>query len=262
MDSILDALQEGRLLELPDNDKERSLKLLAHVIEAIPSLPPNTDVAGMVWARETAANTSLGMGWACPHARIPAEGDLMCAIGWSPSGIAYGPAGDPLVRVVVMYLVPENQKNHYLKELSSLVKALKENSGFQHLETATDLNMVRNRLLDLISSAKEVTVPDARARMIQLEAKTSAQVTPSLAGMLIESMTLIAGPGMKPLILTQNRELLQALEANQTVANAIAMHDRYDSGPWRFLRRSATHYQGDRIMYDFLAIRPTPAAGS
>ena len=93
MDSILDALQEGRLLELPDNDKQRSLQLLAHLIEAIPSLPAGTDVAGLVWAREQTANTNLGMAWACPHARIPVEGDLVCAIGWSPKGIDYGPPG-------------------------------------------------------------------------------------------------------------------------------------------------------------------------
>ena len=50
MDSLLDALQEGRLIELPDNDKEDSLRYLAHILEAIPSLPPGTDVAGAVLA--------------------------------------------------------------------------------------------------------------------------------------------------------------------------------------------------------------------
>ena len=42
----------------------------------------------------------------------------MCAIGWSPKGIVYGPPGELPVEMVVMYLVPENQKNHYLKEVS------------------------------------------------------------------------------------------------------------------------------------------------
>ena len=64
MDSLLDALQEGRLIELPDNDKQDSLQLLAHIIEAIPSVPTDTDVAGLVLKREETYNTSLGKGFA------------------------------------------------------------------------------------------------------------------------------------------------------------------------------------------------------
>ena len=40
MDTLLDALQEGRLIELPDNDKDDALRVLAHILEAIPSVPP------------------------------------------------------------------------------------------------------------------------------------------------------------------------------------------------------------------------------
>ena len=70
MDSLLDALQEGRLIELPDHNKDQVLKFLAHIIEAIPWIPPNTDVVGLVMAREILTNTALGKGWACPHARV------------------------------------------------------------------------------------------------------------------------------------------------------------------------------------------------
>ena len=35
MDTLLEALQEGRLIELPENDKEHALQFLAHIIEAI-----------------------------------------------------------------------------------------------------------------------------------------------------------------------------------------------------------------------------------
>ena len=75
MDSLLDALQEGRLIELPDNDKMDALQFLAHIIEAIPSLPAGTDVAGLILAKEQTSQTSLGMGWACPDARVPFDED-------------------------------------------------------------------------------------------------------------------------------------------------------------------------------------------
>jgi mannitol/fructose-specific phosphotransferase system IIA component (Ntr-type) len=263
MNSLLDALQEGRLLELPDNDKERSLQLLSCLIEAIPSLPAGTDVAGLVMAREKTSNTTIGMGWACPHARIAFEGDLFCAIGWSPTGIDYGIPNGPLVRLIVMYLVPENQKNYYLKEVSMLARALKKEPGFEHLEAISDLNEVRNRLLDLISSSKEVAGPEARARMIQLETRESAAAAAAaamplaLTNMLIEPVSLVVSPGTRPVVLTQNRELLDALDNNPALANAIALNGAHESAPWRVLRRGSTPYQGDRVLYDCLAIRPT-----
>ena len=81
MDSLLDALQEGRLIELPDNDKHDSLQFLAHIIEAIPSVPNDTDVAGLVLTRETNVVTALGRGFACPHARVSYDEDLVVSIG-------------------------------------------------------------------------------------------------------------------------------------------------------------------------------------
>jgi len=61
MQTLLDAIQEGRLIELPENGKERALQILASLIEAVPSLPPETDVTGAVANRERSGNTALGL---------------------------------------------------------------------------------------------------------------------------------------------------------------------------------------------------------
>ena len=66
MDTLLDALQEGRLFELPENDKTHALQFLAHVIEAFPEIPAGTDVVGLVMKKEQATNTAIGKGWSCP----------------------------------------------------------------------------------------------------------------------------------------------------------------------------------------------------
>ena len=90
MKSLLNALQEGRLVELPDTDKGKSLEYLANLLEAVPDLPPAPQLYEAMMARERAMNTGIGMGVACPHVRAPGSGDLLCAVGWSPSGIDYG----------------------------------------------------------------------------------------------------------------------------------------------------------------------------
>ena len=70
MKSLLDALQEGRLIELPEVDKGKILNLLATLIEAIPDFRSGFDFAGAVAGREAAANTGIGHGWAGPHGRV------------------------------------------------------------------------------------------------------------------------------------------------------------------------------------------------
>ncbi|RMH26627.1 MAG: PTS sugar transporter subunit IIA [Candidatus Hydrogenedentota bacterium] len=257
MNSILDALQEGRLFELPDNDKVHALQFLAHIIEAFPEIPPGTDVEGYVMKREAAHNTALGKGWACPHARVPFDEDLMCVIGWSPQGIDYdAPDGQP-VRIVVMYLIPDNQRNNYLREISLLAKALETYPSNHRLQEVTDLNEVRNYLLDLIDVLKDSVGPDSRARMIRLQAKTSQESFPygDLTNLIIEPLTIISAPNAKPVILTQHKELFEFLGSTNDLINKLENEGFYQKAPWRIVRRCSVKYQMGHTAYDCLAIR-------
>ena len=258
MDSILDALQEGRLFELPENDKDHALQFLAHIIEAFPQIPTGTDIVGNVMAREKSMNTALGRRWACPHARVEFEEDLMCVVGWSPTGIDYGAPDDRPVSIIVMYLVPSNQRNHYLREISTLAKVLKSSPEIDKLSTIRELNDVRNYLLDLISVSKDTVGPDARARMIRLQAKAAMATQPvaELSNLIIEPVSIIAGMGLKPLALTQNLELMNFIETTAGLTERIETEGKYQNGLWRIIRRSATAYQGGRTVFDCIALMP------
>jgi nitrogen PTS system EIIA component len=258
MDSLLDALQEGRLIELPeDYDKEDALRFLAHILEAIPSLPAGTDVAERILAKEATTKTALGKGWACPDARVPFNEDLICVVGWSPKGIDYGtPDGLP-VRIIAMYLVPENQRSNYLREVSLLAKALEIYPGLEKLNTAVELNEIRGHLLDLISSTKGTVGPDTRARMIQLQTRPSV-VEPAaytLANLILEPLTVITGTGMQPVVLAQDRQLVDLLDGSAGFAEAMATQGMFQSTGWRIVKRKETSYQGGRILFDCLAIK-------
>src|ERR1017187_3561989 len=102
--SILTALQEGRLFELPEAaGKERGLAGGEEVLR-----------------REQEGNTAIGLGVAVPHVRgRREEGELFCAIGWSSQGVDYQAADGMPVHLVVMYYIPGAQKNVYLKEIST-----------------------------------------------------------------------------------------------------------------------------------------------
>ena len=261
MNSLLEALQEGRMVELPDDrNKDRALTLLANLIEAIPSVPSGTDVAGAVMARESAGSTALGKEWACPHARLGNEGDLVCAAGWSPSGIDYGaPDGRP-VRIVAMYLIPLNQKNAYLREISGIAKVLQAQTDDAKWANIRDLTQARNALLDVITAAIETTGPESRARMIRLEARQAAVTPPqisgvTLAGLTVQSLTVVAGPGGKPVVLSQHLELMTLLEALPDLAGLLTRQGYLDVGGWRILSRGTTPYPAERVVFDCLAIK-------
>ena len=259
MKSLLNALQEGRLIELPDNNKEKALQFLASIIEAIPDLKAGTEVTEGVLSREKSFNTGLGHGWGCPHVRTPHEGELVCAVGWSPAGIDYGsPDGQP-VHLIVMYYVPDCQKNAYLKEISSLAKAITSQPSLRELNTLKDLAETRHRLLDIISLAVESACPDAKARMIRLEAKQAAiPELPSLPldwSKQIVPLSVLIIPNGKPVILAQDRDLVVHLEQIADFGAQLARCNQIDQAGYRILSRTVTNYQPDRLLYDCLAVK-------
>ena len=82
MKALLDALQAGRLIELPESEKQKALTLLASLLEAVPSVRASANIVEAILAREAQSVTYLGHGWACPHARTADEGEMLCAVGW------------------------------------------------------------------------------------------------------------------------------------------------------------------------------------
>ncbi|MDR1304110.1 MAG: PTS sugar transporter subunit IIA [Verrucomicrobiales bacterium] len=263
MRSLLDALQDGRLIELPDNNKTKALEYLATLIEAIPDIGVEGGITESVLAREQSYNTGIGKGWACPHARSTVDGHLFCAVGWSPAGIDYGAADGGKIHIVVMYYVPDTQKNAYLKEISSLAKAIQTQPALQDLKSLDDLADARHRLLDAISAAAECAVPEAKARMIQLEVKhTELEKAAALATTPLDftnrviPLTVIVAPGLKSLVLCRDRALVDLLESKDPALSAeLTNSGQFETQGVRVLLRATASYQPDRAAHDCLAIK-------
>lgn len=268
MRSILDALQEGRLIELPTENKEGAIKMLGAVMEALPSVPPGTDIVGETLKREQQMSTLLGQGWACPHARFPSQGELTCAIGWQPLGIDYGVSNAQPVRILVMYYIPDSAKNAYLKEVSGLVKALQSSgeSFLQAIAEAKSLDAVRDLLLDLTTKALENVKPDTRARMIRLEARiaeadAASQTLPfGLSADRFSSLMIIVGAKDHVLVLAQDERLVASLEQTPSLCDMLRGQSAVQVGDTLLIVRQTTSFRSDRILYDCIAIRLSTAA--
>jgi hypothetical protein len=181
----------------------------------------------------------------------------VCVLGWSPTGIDYGAADGMPISMIAMYLVPANQRNHYLREISLLAKALTAYADPEKLRSVKDLNAVRNYLLDLIGTTKDTVGPDARARMIQLQAKPSLEVQAvrDLTNLIVEPLSVVAGPGLKPLVLSQGAGLAEAFEGLPGLIERLESEGAFLNAGWRVVKRGSVSYQGGRVVYDCLAIR-------
>ncbi len=257
MKSILDALKDGRLIELPDADKDKSLEYLAVLIEAIPHITTDIDFVNEIKEREKQLNTAIGMGVACPHARSKQEGELLCAVGWSPAGIDYGAYDSKKVHLIVMYYIPDSHKNTYLKEISGLVKAIKETSGIQDLENIKDMTSLRSRLLDWVEMSIDKSTPDAKARMIKLEEKQLASAAaPEIHGKIriIPFSAVLVDP-VKLFILSQDMEIINNFENSTELPGLLTTRTDFDLAGYQVTISSSKSFGQKRSLYDCVAVK-------
>lgn len=257
MKALLTALREGRLVELPEADKDRSLEYLAHLIEAVPDLGGSPDLVSAVLAREATLNTGIGLGVACPHVRAPGAGELLCAVGWSPTGLDYQARDGKKVHLVVMYYIPEAQKGTYLKEVSLLAGSVQKQGDIQSIATADTLAEVRDQLLDWVTAAVEAGAPETRARMIRLEAKAVAEVAapagPAILGQLL-ALQIVSTPD-RLIALCQSADLAAALEKDPELPAMLKQRLTFDRHSWRLIYRASATYEPDRVLYEFIALK-------
>ncbi len=270
MRSILTALQDGRLFELPEGaNKERVLAFLARILDANPDIEAGTDAGEEVTRRERECNTGIGLGVAVPHVRARRdEGELFCAIGWSSGGVDYGATDAMPVHLVVMYYIPGAQKNVYLKEISTLVKAIRKSGGIEPIARATDLNAVRNQLLDWVSSGLGDSAPEAVARMIRLEVKhaqgvpapvsapAEAAAAPGPRGARGVTFSVLVTQGAPPVVLAPEAEWTVALEKESALAQSLAAGAPFAAAGAQCFVAGSTSYAGGRVLYQCVAILP------
>lgn len=262
MRSILNALQEGRLFELPDSDKASALEFLARILDANPDIEVGTDAIEEVKRRELECNTGIGAGVAVPHVRTRREeGELFCAIGWTAPGIDYGAPEGGRVHLVFMYYIPGAQKNVYLKEISSLVKAIRRTGGIEPIAHAPDLNAVRHLLLDWVGAVLGDSGPEAVARMIRLETRQArtpappAPTPPASAAVprLIPVQFLVLAPD-SAVVLSADAGWSAEAEKDPALVGRLAANQPFPLAGREVFVTGTRSYPGGRALHDGVAI--------
>lgn len=260
MKSLLEALKDGRLVELPQGyTKDQALEFLAHLIEAIPDIGTKDDLMKGVSEREAAANTGIGRGVACPHCRVRTEGELRCAAGWSPGGIDYGSADGKPVHLLVMYYVPDSERNAYLKEVSGLATAISSGKGIEDIEGLPDIHGVRERLLDWVGLAITEAIPETKARMIKLEARQAVVAAALAADARILGLRVVTWPE-GCLVLCRDGPLSESLEKVADLglrlsgSGAVQGMREFDVGGYRLAILSEALFERGRREYEAVAI--------
>lgn len=260
MRSILNALQDGRLFELPAVDKEKALEFLARILDANPDIEVGTDAIKEIQRREKEYNTGIGLGVGCPHVRAKREeGELFCAIGWDPAGIDYGASDGEPVHLVFMYYIPGAQKNVYLKEVSGLVKAIRKSGGIKAIAHASDLIVVRNLLLDWVSGVLGDAGPEAVARMIKLDIKeaqrsTEIVVEPRHGITQIMAFSILVTSPNHIVVLAQDADWMNVLEKETGIAQRLSGGVPFSLAGRQIFVTSTTAYPHGRTLYQCVAV--------
>jgi hypothetical protein len=160
-----------------------------------------------------------------------------------------------------MYYIPDSEKNTYLKEISSLVVAIRRQDNIQSIAKAEDIATVREQLLDWVSASIDAGVPETKARMVRLEARQGAAaaaaegIAGAPANLSLIPVTVITMAEDRHIVLCEDTELASSLEKKENLEVSIQQKGQFDQGAYRLVFRSSTSYPHGRILTEFLAIK-------
>ena len=133
---LLNYIDERLILFLDCATKEDVLKRLVDVAVEVKELPAKDRFYQAVVDRENLVSTAIGMGVAIPHAKLPVYSDFFVAVGILSKGVDWNAIDDSLVRLVFLIGGPDDRQTDYLKLLSSLTVAMRDEQLRRRLLTA------------------------------------------------------------------------------------------------------------------------------
>lgn len=125
--AISDYLDPRLVVFLEEKTRDEAIAKLVKVLDASGKLTCAKKFHDAILEREKIVSTGIGIGVAIPHAKTSQESDFFIAIGIQKNeGIDWNGLDGSLVRFVFMIGGPDNKQTEYLKILSRLTQAMKD----------------------------------------------------------------------------------------------------------------------------------------
>ncbi|HSW86670.1 MAG TPA: PTS sugar transporter subunit IIA [Rhabdochlamydiaceae bacterium] len=129
---------DDRLVSFLNVDNRNAvLEELVNVLDVAGKLLDKQSFYKAILEREKIVSTGIGMGVAIPHAKLEGYEDFFIAIGIQKKGIEWNALDGQPVKVIFMIGGPENKQTEYLKILSHLTIAIKDEERRKKLLKAT-----------------------------------------------------------------------------------------------------------------------------
>jgi nitrogen PTS system EIIA component len=136
-------LDERLVLFLEADHRNEALQALVSALSGAGKLHDESAFYQAILEREKIVSTGIGIGVAIPHAKLAGYSDFFIAIGiQKKKGIDWNALDGSLVRLVFMIGGPEDKQTEYLKILSHLTIAIKDEERRKKLLSATTASEV------------------------------------------------------------------------------------------------------------------------
>lgn len=121
-------LNKNLVVFLDAKTRDEALKALVDVLDREEKLQDRDAFYHAILEREKIVSTGIGMGVAIPHAKLASYDNFFIVIGIQKEGIEWNALDDSPVRLIFMIGGPDDKQTQYLKILSGLTMAIKEES--------------------------------------------------------------------------------------------------------------------------------------
>lgn len=133
-----DMFSPDRVVDLASETKEGVIRELVDVLATCKHVTDRKELLDRILEREQTMSTGVGVGLALPHVKIPSIKDFAIAIGRHKKGVDFQSIDKKPTHIVIMIGCHEAQSADYMKVLSKLVRALREQEFQRRIMLADD----------------------------------------------------------------------------------------------------------------------------
>lgn len=138
---------------LSSTEKYQAIHELIHKASVFAEIRSLNKFEEAVFEREKLQTTGIGRGVAVAHGRLKHSEKLLIALGVSREGIEFDSIDSKPVHFLFVIATAENDREEYLKVLSSIIRSIRNESLRDHILTACTQNTSQDEIEETLRSS-------------------------------------------------------------------------------------------------------------